>query len=260
MLNIDLLAALSDSGFIYVYNITNGTYLTKLSGHTNATWYDSILLLNEKYFASYVRNEIIIWSLGENFKNYTKISNAHVSDIKGLKLLKNQLNMVSISWNGLVKIWNTDPFQEISNFQSCTGNSLLEILENDLIAIGCSNGQLKIYDPLSFNLKILLNPEGIKINFIKYLGDDLIALGFDSKISVWDYLKGIKIKDLNDTFSSVYCLESIGKNLLVSGHFGGQIRVWNLLNDSTIWSYSGSSAIFSLKLLSGKFLKISKIF
>lgn len=256
MINKDLLAELTNYGTLDIFNITSGSKVHTLSGHLMYTWFNSLILLNEKYFASYVGPEVIFWRIAD-LKNETKIANATNIFLKGIKLLKNRLNMITAAVNGEIRIWDTDSFRILATFLSCNGVNSLEVLEDDLIAIGCSSGEVRIHDPDTFRVKMILKNKEAKLVVLEYLKNGHIACGLEGGfINVWDTVKKVQIKQLFYNMS-VQSLKLIGDGLLASGYSNGFIKIWNISNETEIMSFRAHQYhVLVLTLISGNKLRI----
>lgn len=249
-----ILAVGARYGNITLFNINNGSYITTLLEDKKENIpFNSILLLNLKYFATYTLKNIFIWRLSD-LKIQTTLTNVHSEFIRGLKLLRNQLNMVSVSYNGEIKIWDTDSFIELACFQTCQNVWSLEIGENDLIAVGCDNGEVKIHDSSTYQLKATLYNGATIVYSIKSLSNGLIACGLQSKlINIWDISKGKILKVLVGHNYEVTSLELLGQDLLVSGSSRGLIKLWTISNGKEITSFKAhTNEINTIKIISGK--------
>lgn len=241
--------AVGGLAYIYVYNATSGALVRQILASGGVT---SIILISEKYFVCASDKDIIILKT-QTLLVHNTIFNAHASNIQHLKLFKDQI--LSVSSDGWIRLWDLTTFQKNHEFQSCATLYSLELIENNHIAIGCSNGNVKIYDPTGFTLVATLSTGFSRVSSLKYLKKDLLACGLGSGfISIWDTLNRIKVKELSQHTTIVYSLELIGENLLASGSDDNTIKIWDISTGSLVQSFSAhSQMIYSIKYISGIF-------
>lgn len=256
LLNKTILAVGDIFGYIYIYNISNYNPIIRLDTIYNEP-IRSILLLNDKYFASLSLKEIIFWRLSD-FKMQKNIPTTKGDVLGGLKLLKISLNMVSVNYIGLVQVWDSDSLEEILNFTSCSNVFSLETLNNDLIAIGCENGEIRIHFSNTGDTKLILY-NGIRVDSLKYLRNGYLACGLNNGfIAIWNLNLGLKVKEFLAHLYYVRSLEQIGDELLVSGSRDDYLKIWNISIGFEINSVKAQTGVVaSIKLLKSKFeLKI----
>jgi WD40 repeat protein len=156
-------------------------------------------------------------------------------------LVSQNKKLISISDN-IIFIWDLDTGERIKTIYNKDHEiiSSMTLSKNNLF-LGYENGSLKILDLLNFNFiyqnkfKYLNVYDLSSINFLEKLNDDLIIIGCDFYIFVWDLKQNkekIVLHEPHQQINYVFKTSSNKKFLLVGSVCA---YLWDLNNEKLIW-------------------------
>ncbi|CAF0789069.1 unnamed protein product [Brachionus calyciflorus] len=214
------LASGDKNGQIIIWNISEKSNHRQLFHDKDVA---SIILINKSTFASASSNSIKFWSL-ESFTNIFTINDSHSSEIIGLKYFSNSL--FSISSDGILKSWEnyTEKFQ----FNTSCEVLSFEIILNEILACGCSDGHIKFYSVESNSFNFIKSLQrNITVLCLRDLKAGLFAIGMsDGYLELFNYNRNMSIVSYQGHNKSVNMLEYIENRGFLSGSNDGTIKMW----------------------------------
>ena len=208
---------------IKFWNLTSETTYKILSGHNKNI--NSMKLVDISIIISGDQDGVILaWNLETNNILFN-ISNSNCI-LYSLEII-NEYIIAGLNINPFIRIYNLTSGVLINSLKNI--NSIvkaLEQLENDEFASGLNNGIIIIWNK-NFTQKYKLN--GLTaVNCLKYMGNQMLASGFNGNIKIWNISNGSLIKTLTSNISSnINSFEVLSNGNLASASSSNGILIWN---------------------------------
>ena len=168
--------------------------------------------------------------------------------IKALIVLKDGLygNMLLIASNKSIKIWNYKTSSNASIIPNSLTTNILSVIDlnNNIIAIGYTNGEIKIIDLKTNSIKLTLKHSNKEVNslaLVKMIDGTLVSATKDNYIKKWNY----KIEKLENIILLSYPAEilvALKDNRLVSGSPNSKTCIHylniNISQELNVYAYS----------------------
>ena len=134
----------SRDGSINIWNFENSIKVKSFKAHDQ--WIPYLLSVDKTKFISCsgeIDKKIKIW----NSKTFDCIKSleGHTNKINHLELLSN-INLISCSDDSTVKLWHIESGELLKSIQFNHWTNCAKVLNNNLLAISFSNGQIQLYD------------------------------------------------------------------------------------------------------------------
>ena len=192
----------------FIWNIKDNKQFIEKKWDFFADLHDQVIAIspNGNMIARNDRSNVVIIDL-KNEKTTVRLE-GHLKRVSSIAFSPNGLYIISGSYDGNIKLWNTQTGLEVRTFKGHTG---------------------KVFSVAFF-------PDGKKI----------ISGSEDNTMKVWDIQSGNNIKSFNDRFSiSNICISPNG-NTIASGSPNGIIKLWNLNKEKEIKTIQAHNFVSSV--------------
>jgi WD40 repeat protein len=115
---------------------------------------------------------------------------------------------------------------------------------NDKVAVGCSNGKLKIYNIPSSTLAVDITAHSNWVTSVAYSpdGTKIVTGGSDDKVKIWSNT-GTLLFTCNGHAGDITCVKvTPDNNYVVSSSKDDKIKVWNISTGTLVQTISGHTA------------------
>lgn len=249
LLQNNFLAIGSNDGVKILNTVNKNIYKTLYSGRVY-----SLHLINCNYLAAGISNSIIIWDILLDFQVKKDQTPAHSDLVQSLRSNQITLKLFSGSKDHNVKVWNLfDMSLNKTISTSCEVNAI-ELLPNDLLAYGCINTGVFIYDLKNNLLKPVLPQSISDLRSLKLLNNGLLAAGFKQSIQVWNVSNsgvGIHVGTYNGPTDFVLTIESIDENYFAAGTLDQKLFIWHVSNPTPLKTINFNQAVYGLIIFKG---------
>ena len=259
-----LLATGHKSSIIRVYDIDTGKEIKSFVGHASSINCLCFVTQDRLCSASH-DNTLSLWSVSEGFR--LAIMKGHTRSVRFCAASANGKNLVSVSWDTTIRVWRGTDGSFVSVLKSGGRNTPINCLsfhpEGQLIAVGCWDSTLKIWD--TFNKKKLKTLKGhaSSVQSCLYLksGQHIVSASLDGDVRIWSARTGITVGTINGHAGPITSLafSSNGDHLITASN-DSLVKVWSgtmgspmaLLGNgglhgcSTCMSYEGNTKLVTV--------------
>lgn len=185
-------------------------------------------LLPDNQLACGSTNGLInIWNLKKD-KILMKSFKAHEITVKCLKLSKDSSKLISGSDDNKIKIWNLSDFKCLNQLCDHTSSiNTLEISSNGSLLTGSNDKTLKVWNILNGQLLKTIQFDSM-VNCIKLIKNDLIVIGTDSAVLVFNLNEEKIIRNFSHSFMPISNFKLLSNGNLVTSS-GNHMKLWNFL-------------------------------
>ncbi|MEO9869143.1 caspase family protein [Ekhidna sp.] len=183
---------------------------------------------------------IIIWD--ESTGEIKKKIEAHREPIFDLKLSNSGTLLASVSWDGVISLWNTQTWERYSYiYNEGASTYTCEFTANDdYLVVGMLDKTLKLWEieTKRFVKEFVGHTENV--TSIKIYDDEILSASWDGTVILWDLYSGL-IKKRIYAEKSVFAAHKI-KNEIFAGGADREISIWDLKSGQKKSALEGHSA------------------
>lgn len=234
---------------IKVWNINTGESYKAF--HTNRSATKLVRYKYDKFLSGHEDGGIRLWNIFNDSPMRTY--RGHTSQISGLEVIFENLQLVSLCINGVLMVWNIETTESLKEIHT---NSLdiyeIKVLPNLFEIIACrGNGKISKFDLIEESYKDIFQAHNKRILTIELLPNNRLATGSEDKtIKIWELDKFQCLHSLNNHTDQIRCLKYLSKNKLISGSDDNSIKIWSLANYECIQTLNGhSNGVWHLELV-----------
>ena len=195
-------------------------------------------------------------SLSVNTSSLASSSSPTTSTRTRLSVLKNSLLITAEDYK--LKFWRIDTGQ-LTKYFFCDGCiSLKLIADTDVVATGCNNGSIRLFDYAKDQFIGSLTGHSDRVNHLTLMArNTLMASGSNDKtIRIWRLTSGVCVRTIV-LLDAVISLEALPNQKLASLTRDERIQIWNVNNGECIYTIKKKDAWHMSVLNDGSQLAIS---
>lgn len=136
--------------------------------------------------------------------------------------------LVTGSKYGITKRWDLTELTCTCTFSDSHTDEVTSIIMKDgLVATGCADGAVRIFDAYSGHCIYKFQGHSVSVECIAFDGHVVISGGDEGSILSWDVSTGQPLHSLLGHTDGIKCM-AINEDLLVSGSWDKTLRLWNI--------------------------------
>lgn len=165
----------------------------------------------------------------------------HASPVKDVAVTRDG-RIISLSFDGFVKIWELATGHELSSFQAHTEsvNAICLTPDAQLLVSGSSDRTCKVWDLSSGRRLYTLTGHTEAVNAVAVTSDGrfVVSASADATVKVWDLSTGQALTTLVGHTGSVNAVAvTFGDRWIVSASSDGSVKVWDLADGQELRSF-----------------------
>jgi len=243
----DRLVAGSSDCFVIVWDLSDGTEITRFEGHTRPITAIEYSPDGSCIASGAEDGVIIIWNSDDGSRLHT--FTLHTACITSLCWSPtSDGRLVSSSDDYMIRIWDTINGKECIKPLTGHTNAVKSVSfdnQGKLLASAARDNTLRIWDSRNGNQLHSLRGHMDWLNCCHFSpnGKRIVTCSWDFSLSLWNVKKGEVIGSMKGHQSSVsYCRFSPDGKTIVSASFDGTLKIWDAESASEITTLSGHSA------------------
>jgi WD40 repeat protein len=268
-------ASCSDDGSVKTIDLSNTSkpVTLKITKKDQKYQFRSVIIGPQSKFiaAGAYNGQILIWDIKSG--NLQTILAGHTSSVNSLLCIDNLAKLISISYDGTVRAWNTENFQTNAEIvfktqEKFTSGALHP--EQKKFVVASENGTVRVFNAENYKLLSTIITKGGKILSVCWGKNSDIIIGYSSgKVEIRHQTD---IKELFAHQSGVTGIDfDPDKNRMITCGYDGKIKIWNYNNTDiepavieghNNWVYCASYDKYSSTVISGsadKSILVTKI-
>lgn len=179
---------------------------------------------------------------GQNYKNFE----GHSGSVKSISFLKSNNQFFTSGSDGKVMRWSLDN-SDSDPLVIFEGDEIMEIItiSNDGKYLACGNDQsvIRVFPVSGTGMAFEFNGHNDKIKSLVFTPDNrfMYSSGLDGQLLKWD-METKQYSEVNIEDEIIISLDISGSGKYLAGATtGGEIKLWNLLNDKSLQSINSES-------------------
>jgi len=240
-----VLATVSDGKTVTIWEVSSGTCLNSLTGHSSTI--KALVRLRNGLLASGSGDTTVkVWDVSTGACLNTLVG--HSDCVWTLVELSNGL-LASGAWDKTIKLWDVDSGVCLKTIRGHTSDvKALVQLPSGLLASGSDDKTIKLWDISSTTCLDTLTGHSGGIRALIKLSNGLLASGSsDNTIRLWDAISGTCLNTLIGHSSTVWTLLQLSSGVLASGSQDTTIKLWDISGGSCLNTLTDhTNTVFSI--------------
>jgi WD40 repeat protein len=244
----DSLLAVAQGSDVKIYQVSTGTLLRTLTGHTFSVFEVRFSPDGTMLASGSGDNRAKIWRVSDGA--LLKTLTGHTFFVNGVAWSPNGQNLATASWDMSLKIWNVSTGGLIRTLTGHTDAVTSVVYSPDglVLASGSTDSTLKEWDPATGALiRTLQDPDVLYVQSIRYApdGQTIFSGGSDSKARRWRASDGVLLTTYGVHTDRVYSIDFSGTGRFVSVSGDIHAKVWNTADGAPLFELLGHGDVIN---------------